>query len=168
MVNIDYLLILRTVGMEKSCEQWEDIHVDLKTWQDFKDHFSQAYRRYHIRKKAIAAVRGYGSSENHTQETYFQVNTTDFLQALACAEMEDKESMANLTNINLTLSQSRNQSQETILVISKQLQALQVQKNSKKPENKKPETEKKTKEYKLKCYCCTNGSTRKLDHVSAT
>ena len=37
VVNIAYLLILRTGGMEKSCEQWEDMQVGLKTWQAFKD-----------------------------------------------------------------------------------------------------------------------------------
>ena len=69
MVNIAYLLILRTGGMEKSCEQWEDMQVGLKTWQAFKDHFTQAYRHYQIRKKATASTHGYGESENHTQET---------------------------------------------------------------------------------------------------
>ena len=42
VVNIAYLLILRTGGMEKSCEQWEDMQVGLKTWQAFKYHFAQA------------------------------------------------------------------------------------------------------------------------------
>ena len=46
LVNITYLLILRTGGMENPCEQWEDMQVGLKTWQDFKDHFAQVYRRY--------------------------------------------------------------------------------------------------------------------------
>ena len=69
MVNIAYLLILRIGGMEKACEQWEDMHWGLKTWQDFKYHFAQSYRRYHIRKKSTAADHGYGASENHTQET---------------------------------------------------------------------------------------------------
>ena len=59
--NIAYLLILRTGGMEKACEQWEDMQFGLKTWQDFKDHFTQAYRHYHIRKKATAADQGYGA-----------------------------------------------------------------------------------------------------------
>ena len=48
VVNIVYLLILRTGGTEKACKQWEDMQVGLKTWQAFKDHFAQAYRRYHI------------------------------------------------------------------------------------------------------------------------
>ena len=69
VVNIAYLLILRTGGMEKSCEQGEDMQVGLKTWQAFKYHFAQAYRRYHIRKKETAAAHGYGESANHTQET---------------------------------------------------------------------------------------------------
>ena len=60
VVNIAYLLILRTGGVENACEQWEEMQVGLKTWQAFKDHFSQAYRRYHIRKKATAAAHGYG------------------------------------------------------------------------------------------------------------
>ena len=30
VVNIVYLLILRTGGMEKSCGQWEDMQVGLK------------------------------------------------------------------------------------------------------------------------------------------
>ena len=42
VVNITYPLILRTGGMEKACEQWGDMQVGLKTWQAFKDHFSQA------------------------------------------------------------------------------------------------------------------------------
>ena len=62
VVNIVYLLILRTGRMEKVCEQWEDMQVGLKTWQAFKDHFSQAYRRYYIRKKATEAAHGYGAS----------------------------------------------------------------------------------------------------------
>ena len=32
VVNIVYLLILRTGGMERTCEQWEDMQVGLKTW----------------------------------------------------------------------------------------------------------------------------------------
>ena len=36
--------------------------------------------------------------------------------------MKEKEAMVNLTSIYLTLSQSLTQAQETILVISKQLQ----------------------------------------------
>ena len=32
VVNIAYLLIIRTGGMEKSCEQWEHNQVGLKTW----------------------------------------------------------------------------------------------------------------------------------------
>ena len=109
MVNIDYLMILSTGGIEKTCEQWEDIQFGLKNWQDFKEHFSQTYRRYQIRKKATAEAHGYGESENNTQETGAQVNTVDVLQSLACAAMEDKEAMANLTSINLTLSQSLTQ-----------------------------------------------------------
>ena len=93
MVNIAYLLILRTGGMEKACEKWEDIQVGLKTLQDFKDHFSQAYRRYQIHKKATAAAHGYGAPKNHTQDTEAQVSTADALQALACKAMEDKEEM---------------------------------------------------------------------------
>ena len=46
VVNIAYLLILRTGGIEKACEQWEDMQVGLKTWQYFKDHFTKAYRSY--------------------------------------------------------------------------------------------------------------------------
>ena len=106
VVNIAYLLILRTGGIEKSCEQWEDMQVGLKTWQNFKENFAQAYRRYQIHKKTTEAAHGCGSSENYTQEIESQVNTADALQALACVAMEDKEAMANLTSINLVLSQS--------------------------------------------------------------
>ena len=52
VVNIAYLLILRTGGMEKACEQQEDTQFGLKTWQAFKDHSAQAYRRYQILKKS--------------------------------------------------------------------------------------------------------------------
>ena len=47
-VNIAYFLILRTGGIEKTCEQWEEIPVGQNTWQAFKNHFAQAYRRYQI------------------------------------------------------------------------------------------------------------------------
>ena len=112
VVNIAYLLILRTGRMEKACEQWQDMQVGMKTWQAFKDHFAKAYRRYQICKKATAAAHGYGASENHTEETESQFNTADGRQALACVPMEDKESMANLNSINLTLSQRLTQEQE--------------------------------------------------------
>ena len=45
VVNIAYLLILRTGGTEKTCEQWEEMQFGLKNWQAFKNHFTQAYRR---------------------------------------------------------------------------------------------------------------------------
>ena len=135
------------------------MQVGLKTCQAFRDHLSQAYRRYHIRKKATAAAHGYRTSENHTQGIDSQVNTVDALQSLVCEAMEDKEAMANLTSINLTLSQSLTQSQETILVISNQLQALQTQAKSKTPTTEIPLLENNTKEAKLKCYCWTHGRT---------
>ena len=75
--------------MEKACERWEDKQIGQKTWQNFKYHFAQAYKRYQIRKKATAVAHWYGASENHTQEAESQVNTTDTLQTLACAAMED-------------------------------------------------------------------------------
>ena len=121
------------------------MQVGLKTWQAFKDHFTQAYRRYQTRKKSTAAAHGYGASENHTHETEAQVNTADALKALACAAMEEKEAMANLTIINLTLSQSLTQAQETILVLFKKLQAIQVHTKEKKPSTKR------TKDAKSKC-----------------
>ena len=121
------------------------MQVKLKTCQAFKDHFAQAYRRYQIHKKATAAAHGYGMSANHTQETEAQVNTTDALQVLACAAMEDNEEMANLTSINLTFSQILTQAQETILVLSKQLQALKVQNKTKTPTTKRTSLDKKTK-----------------------
>ena len=113
------------------------MQVGLKTWQAFKDHFTQAYRRYQIRKIATAAAHGYGASEKHTWDTESQVNTADALQELACASMEDKDAMANLIRIKLTLSHSLTQAQETILVLSKQLQALQVHIKTKKPATKR-------------------------------
>ena len=105
VVNISYLLILRTGEIGKSCEQWEEIPVGQKTWQAFNNHFTQAYRRYQIHNKATAAVYGYGAAANHAQETDTQMMTADALiQALANATIEDKEEMRNLTNINLNLS----------------------------------------------------------------
>ena len=153
VVNIAYLLNLGIGEMEKSCEHWEDMQVGLKTWQDFKDHFAQAYRRYHVRKKATAAAHGYGESENHTQETESQVNTVDALQALAYSAMEYREAMEILTSIILTLSQSLTQAQETILVLSKQLQSLQVHTNRKTPSTKRTALDQKSKDVKSKCYC---------------
>ena len=76
--------------------------------------------------------------------------TADALQELICAVMEDKESLANFTNINLTLSQSSTQAQETMLVPSKQLHALQAQSKAKKPTNEKPVLDKKKRGNKSK------------------
>ena len=59
--------------------------------------------------------------------------------------MEDKEEMANLTSINLTLSQILTQAQETILVLSKKLQALQVQKKTKTPATNRTSLDQKTR-----------------------
>ena len=84
------------------------------------------------------------------------------MQALVCAEMEEKDAMENLASISLT------QPKETILVLSKHLQTLQVQTKAKKPATEKSETEKKKKEAKLKCYCWTHGRTCRLDNTSAT
>ena len=64
--------------------------------------------------------------------------------------MEDKEAMVNLTSINLTLSQMLAQEQETMLVISKQLQALQVQTKTNTPPTKRTALDKKTKDAKSK------------------
>ena len=51
--------------------------------------------------------------------------------------------MDNLTSINLTLSQSLTQAQEKILVLFKQLQALQVHTKTKKPATKRTLLDKK-------------------------
>ena len=76
--------------------------------------------------------------------------------------------MVNLTSINLTLLQSLTQAQETILVISKQLQALQVHTKAKTPSTNRTTLDQKTKDSKSKCYFWTHGRTRRLDHTSAT
>ena len=153
VVNITGLMSLRTGEMEKCCKKWEDMKVGLKTSQAFKDRFSKAYIRYQISKKARAAGHGYGATVNHTQETDAQVNTADKLQTLACAAMGKKEVMANLTSINLTLSQCLTQSRETIMVLPKQLQALQTQANANTLTTEIPVLENSTKETKSKCYC---------------
>ena len=54
--------------------------------------------------------------------------------------------MANLTSINLTLYQILTKSQETVLVISKQLQALQSQSKENKPTTNKHSMDKKTRD----------------------
>ena len=82
--------------------------------------------------------------------------------------MEDKEAMANLTSTNLTLSQSLTQEQETILVLSKQMQALQFYTKAKTPSTKSTALDKKTKDAKSKCYYWNHGRTHRLDHTSAT
>ena len=63
VVNIAYLLILRTGGMEKACEQWEDMQVGMKTWQAFNYHFTQAYWRYQICKRQQHRLMGMGSQQ---------------------------------------------------------------------------------------------------------
>ena len=80
--------------------------------------------------------------------------------------MEDKEAMANLTSIKLTLSQSLTQAQETIMMISNRLQALHNQKKSTTKDI--PVMENKAKETKYKWYCWTHGRTRRIEHTSAT
>ena len=144
------------------------MQIGLKTWQAFKYYFTQAYRRYQILKKATSAAHGYGASANHTEETEAQVNTVDALQERACAAMEYKEAMTNLTSINITLLQIPTQAQDTILMLSKQLQALQVHTKAKTPSTKITTLDQKTKDAKLKCYCWTHGRTRRMDHTSAT
>ena len=94
--------------------------------------------------------------------------TEDAPQALACAAMEDKEAMVNLIRINLTLPQSLTQAQETILMISNQLQALQAHSKSNKPTIEKPVLDKKTRDNKSKSYCWTHGRTDSIDHTSPT
>ena len=76
--------------------------------------------------------------------------------------------MENFTSIYLTLYQSLTQAQETILVLSKQLQALQVHTKSKTPSKKRSALDQKTKDAKLKCYYVTHGITHRMDHTSST
>ena len=90
------------------------------------------------------------------------------LQALACAEMENEEVMANLTSISLTLSQSLTQAQEKILVLSKKMQALQVQTQKKTPATNRTALDKKTKDAISKFYCWNHWRTRRLDYTNAT
>ena len=75
----------------------------------------------------------------------------DALQALACAAMEEKETMVKLTSINLALFQSLTQAQEKFLVLSKQLQALQVYTKAKTPSTKRTTLYQNTKDDKSKC-----------------
>ena len=137
----------------------------INTWQAFKDHFSQAYKHYHIRKKETSAAHGYGASANHAHESDAQVTNVDALQALVNTTMEYMEAMANLKSINLKLSQSLTQAQEPVLVLSKQLQELQAHTNAKKPATEKPATDTKTRDNKYKNYFQTYGRIRSLDHT---
>ena len=82
--------------------------------------------------------------------------------------MEDKEAMANLTSTNLTLSKNLTQAQEKLLVISEQLQALQVQTKRKIPATNRTALYNKTKDSKSKCYYWTHERTLRLDHTGAT
>ena len=93
--------------------------------------------------------------------------TADELKALENATTQEKEAMENITSINLTLTQSLTKVQETILVISKQLKALQAQKNTKKPATEKPETDNNQYLNKSKRYWWTHGRTHSLNHTSA-
>ena len=98
----------------------------------------------------------------------FAIASLSSIAAHVSAAMEDKEAMENLTIINLTLSQIPTQAQETILVLSKQLQALQVHTKANTPSTKITTLDQKTKGAKPKFYCWTHGRTRRLDHTSAT
>ena len=93
VVTIAYLMIIRTGGIKKTVNSGKTSRFDCKNGRILKYHFSQAYRRYQIRKKATAAAHGSGESTNHTQEIEAQFNTEDVLQPIACAAMEDKNSM---------------------------------------------------------------------------
>ena len=53
--------------------------------------------------------------------------------------------MANLTSINLTLSQSQTQAQEKMLVLSNQLQATQFHTKTKTPSTKRTTLDQKTR-----------------------
>ena len=76
--------------------------------------------------------------------------------------MEDKEAMANLTSIYLTLFQSHTQAQETLLFISNKLQELQSQLKAKKPTTEKMVLDKNKRENKSKIYSWTHGRTAVL------
>ena len=119
------------------------MQVGLNKWQAFKDHIAQSYRCYQIHNKATAADHGHGYSSDHSHGTDTQVISLDALKSLVNETMEDKNEMSNLTSINLKLSQSITQAQETILVLSKHIQALQAHTNSKKPATEKPATDNK-------------------------
>ena len=69
VINIAYLLILSTGGMEKPCEKCEYIMVVQRNCQTFNDHFVQEYKCYQIHKKERSSDHGYGSSEKRAQET---------------------------------------------------------------------------------------------------
>ena len=93
--------------------------------------------------------------------------TADTLQALACALMEDKDAMDKITSIKLTLSKSLTKAQEEILVLSKQLHALQSQAKANTPTTERLVLDNKSRDTKSKRYCWNNERTRSLDHTRA-
>ena len=68
----------------------------------------------------------------------------------------------------MKLPQSLTQAQEERNLLSKKLQALQEQMNSKKPAAEKSITDKKQSLSKSRIYCWTHGKTRSLDRNIAT
>ena len=76
--------------------------------------------------------------------------------------------MENLISINLKISQSLTQSQEAILVHSKQLQTIQAQMNSNKQATEKPETHENKSINNSKIYFWTHGSTQNINHTIPT
>ena len=61
VVNIAYLLILKTWGMKKSYEKYKHKQVGQNNWQTFNDHVLQAYRQYQICKNTTASAHWYGT-----------------------------------------------------------------------------------------------------------
>ena len=93
VVSTAYMLVHKTGMFTDECKAWRRITRNLKTWDRFKDDFSEAYMDI----EATATARTAGFQANNANLDSIHQDTVVAIENLANATLADRESIATLT-----------------------------------------------------------------------
>jgi hypothetical protein len=112
IINAAYTIVFNTGIFFEECKHWRLLPAVDKTWDRFKEHFTDAYHQHRLQQATMQGA-GYHKANFLSDQHFPYEETAAALANLATATAADRQVMANLTN--------------TIEALTKQLAASQAE-----------------------------------------
>jgi hypothetical protein len=147
ILNAAYTIVFNTGIFFEECKQWRLLAPALKTWDRFKEHFTEAHQQHRLQQATMQGA-GYHKANFLAEHAMHYEETAMALANLATATAADRQVMATLTN--------------TIETLTRQLAASQAEVANLRQQAKQQRTSAKT------TYCWSHGFGVGPKHTSET